>query len=50
MAGADRRILGWASLIGVALVSATLVGWLIQQDMSRSLLGFLLASGGGGMF
>lgn len=45
-----RRILGWTSLIGVALISSTLVGWLIQQDMSRSLLGFLLASGGGGMF
>lgn len=45
-----RRILGWTSLIGIALLGSALVGWFFLRDLSGPALGFLVAAGGGGMF
>lgn len=45
-----RRILGWTSLIGIALATSTLIGWFFLRGLSPSILGFLFGVGGGGMF
>jgi ZIP family zinc transporter len=44
------RVLKWTGLIGVSLFSSALVGWFLLRDLSQSVLGFLIATGGGGMF
>ncbi|HXH11899.1 MAG TPA: ZIP family metal transporter [Alphaproteobacteria bacterium] len=44
------RILGWTGLIGVSLLGSALVGWFFLRGLSEPVLGFLIASGGGGMF
>ena len=44
------RILGWTTLIGVNdLIGATL-GWFLLRDADPTLLSFIFAVGGGGMF
>jgi ZIP family zinc transporter len=45
-----RRVVGWTGLIGISLFGSALVGWFIFRDISDSVLGFLLAVGGGAMF
>jgi zinc transporter, ZIP family len=48
--GQVRRILGWTGLIGIALLGSALVGWFFLRGLSEPVLGFLLGTGGGGMF
>lgn len=48
--GAAKRILGWTSVIGVALLTATLAGWFVFHWLPQAWLGVLLACGAGGMF
>lgn len=45
-----RRILFWTGLIGLALFGSALAGWLLLRGLSPRILGFMLASGAGGMF
>lgn len=45
-----KRVLGWTGLIGVSLFSSTLVGYFVIGSLPGPILGFLLASGAGGMF
>jgi ZIP family zinc transporter len=45
-----RRILGWTGLIGASLFSAAVVGWFLLRGMPQPVLGFLFATGAGGMF
>jgi zinc transporter, ZIP family len=45
-----RRILGWTSLIGVALFSSAMAGWFLLRDLAPATLGLLLAAGAGAMF
>jgi ZIP family zinc transporter len=45
-----KRILGWTGLIGASLLVSTLAGWFFLRGLPRPVLGFLLASGAGGMF
>ena len=44
-----KRVLGWTGLIGVSLFSSVLVGYFIIGWLPGPILGFLLASGAGGM-
>ncbi len=44
-----KRVLGWTGLIGVSLFSSTLVGYFVIGWLPAPILGFLLASGAGGM-
>jgi ZIP family zinc transporter len=43
-------ILKWTGLIGVSLFSSAMVGWFLFRGLSEGVLGFLLATGAGGMF
>ncbi len=45
-----RRILGWTSLIGAALLGSALAGWFFLQGLPEPILGFLFGIGAGGMF
>lgn len=45
-----RRILGWTSLIGVALFGSALAGWFFLRELSQTALGLLVAAGAGAMF
>lgn len=45
-----RRILGWTSLIGVALFASAMAGWFLLRDLPPNILGLLLAAGAGAMF
>ncbi|HEX7034317.1 MAG TPA: ZIP family metal transporter [Pseudomonadales bacterium] len=45
-----RRILGWTTLIGVALFGSALAGWFLLRGVARPVLGLLFAVGAGGMF
>lgn len=45
-----RRILGWTSLIGVALFVSAMAGWFLLRDLPPTILGLLLAAGAGAMF
>jgi ZIP family zinc transporter len=45
-----RRVLGWTGLIGVSLLSSALAGYFLLRSLPESVLGFLFAAGGGGMF
>jgi ZIP family zinc transporter len=47
---ARRRILGWTTLIGAAVLGSALAGWLLLRGIGDAPLGFLLAAGAGGMF
>jgi len=49
-AGAARRILRWTGLIGVSLLGSALVGWFLLRGLPGPALGFLFATGAGGMF
>lgn len=44
------RILKWTGLIGVSLFSSAMVGWFLLRGLPDPVLGFLLATGAGGMF
>jgi ZIP family zinc transporter len=44
------RIFFWTGLIGAALFASAIAGWLLFRGMPPAVLGFLLASGAGGMF
>lgn len=48
--GPARRILGWTGLIGAAVLVSTLASWFLLRGLAPSVLGFLFAMGGGGMF
>lgn len=48
--GQVRRILGWTSLIGAALLGSALAGWFFLRGLSLPALGFLFGAGAGGMF
>jgi ZIP family zinc transporter len=43
-------ILKWTGLIGLSLFGSALAGWFFLRDLSNEVLGFLLATGAGGMF
>jgi len=45
-----RRILGWTSLIGAALLGSALAGWFFLRGLPEPILGFLFGIGAGGMF
>lgn len=45
-----RRILGWTTAIGAAVLGSALAGWLLLRGISPRTLAFLIASGAGGMF
>lgn len=45
-----RRIMGWTSLIGVALFASAMAGWFLLRSLQPATLGLLLASGAGAMF
>ena len=45
-----RRIFFWTGLMGFSLFISALAGWLLLRGLGASALGFLLASGAGGMF
>lgn len=45
-----RRILGWTSLIGVALFVSAMAGFFLLRNLSQGTLGMLLAGGAGAMF
>jgi len=44
-----KRVLGWTGLIGLSLFSSTLIGYFVIGSLPGPILGFLLASGAGGM-
>lgn len=46
---ARRRILKWTSLIGISLFVSALAGWLLLRGLPKPALGFLFATGAGGM-
>jgi len=48
--GQVRRILGWTSLIGAALLGSALAGWFFLRGLPEPILGFLFGIGAGGMF
>ena len=43
-------ILKWTGLIGISLFVSALAGWFLLRGLSGGVLGFLLATGAGGMF
>jgi ZIP family zinc transporter len=45
-----RRILGWTTLIGAALLGSALAGWWLLRGVPEAVIGTLLATGAGGMF
>lgn len=45
-----RRIVGWTSLIGAAVLSSALAGWFLLRNLGDAPLAFLFAMGAGGMF
>lgn len=45
-----RRILGWTSLIGLALFGSAMAGWFLLRDLSPGTLAVMLAAGAGAMF
>ena len=45
-----RRILGWTSLMGAAVLVSALAGWFLLRDLPQPVLGFLFGAGAGGMF
>ncbi|WP_205960327.1 ZIP family metal transporter [Ramlibacter henchirensis] len=45
-----RRILFWTGLIGAALFTSAMAGWLLLRDLPPHMLGLLLATGAGAMF
>ncbi|AHE66298.1 ZIP family metal transporter [Legionella oakridgensis] len=45
-----QRILAWTSLIGGALLVSSLLGWYFLRGLPSSILGFLIAIAGGGLF
>jgi ZIP family zinc transporter len=45
-----RRIMGWTSLIGVALFVSAMAGWFFLRGLPKETLGMLLAAGAGAMF
>jgi len=44
------RVLGSTTLIGVSLLVSAIFGWFLLKGVSQSVLGFLFATGAGGMF
>lgn len=44
------RILGWTSVIGVALFASAMLGWFLLRNLSQATLGLLVAAGAGAMF
>lgn len=48
--GYRARILKWTGLIGLALFTSAMAGWLVLRGINENILGFLLALGAGGMF
>ena len=44
------RVLKWTGLIGISLLSSALAGWTLLRGLPQPVLGFLVATGGGGMF
>lgn len=47
---AKWRIIGWTSLIGLAVFVAALAGWYFLSGLSETVIGILFAAGTGGMF
>jgi ZIP family zinc transporter len=45
-----RRVLGWTGLIGMSLFGSAMAGWFFLRGLPQPVLGFLFATGGGGMF
>jgi ZIP family zinc transporter len=45
-----KRILGWTSVIGLALFISAMAGWFLFRNLSEQTLGVLLAAGAGAMF
>lgn len=45
-----RRILGWTTLIGAAVLVSSLGGWFFLRDLPQWALGILFGAGAGGMF
>ncbi|AFL53676.1 ZIP family zinc transporter [Sinorhizobium fredii] len=43
-------IFKWTGLIGISLFGSAMLGWFLFRNLSEVILGFLLATGGGGMF
>lgn len=48
--GQARRILAWTGVIGFSLFASSLIGWFALRGLDDATLGFLFASGAGGMF
>jgi ZIP family zinc transporter len=44
------RIMKWTGLIGLSLFASAMAGWFLLHELPQPVLGFLLASGAGGMF
>ncbi len=45
-----RRIVGWTSLIGAAVLTSALAGWFLLRNLGDAPLSFLFAVGAGAMF
>jgi ZIP family zinc transporter len=45
-----KRVLGWTGLVGVSLFVPALLGWWFLCGLPQPVLGFLFATGAGGMF
>ncbi|YBV93869.1 ZIP family metal transporter (plasmid) [Phyllobacteriaceae bacterium JZ32] len=43
-------IIKWTGLIGISVFGSALAGWFLFRDLPENVLGFLLATGAGGMF
>lgn len=44
------RVLKWTGLIGASLLVSALAGWFLLRGLPHAVLGFLFATGAGGMF
>jgi zinc transporter, ZIP family len=44
------RIVKWTGLIGLSLFASAMAGWFLLRGLPQGMLGFLLATGAGGMF
>jgi len=45
-----REIMKWTGIIGLSLFVSAMAGWFLLRDLPQPVLGFLLATGAGGMF
>lgn len=48
--GTTHDVFIWTGTIGAALFVSSVAGWLVFRGLPQSILGFLFAVGGGGMF